>query len=115
MRKFLVALLLTASYVGCYAQEWNTSIGVTLHDRHGSVSIGTNNYPQYQQPQANVYVYPQYVPQQQVIVVPCYNCGQYPVPVYNNDPYRNHRHLQRGPSHGHYHGNQPSVNINIHN
>lgn len=105
----ILASYLIASYAD--AQEWNTSIGVSVYDRYGSIQFNTNNYPRYEYRQPNVvYVQPPVVYQQpqQVIVVPCYNCNS---PRYNPyaDPYRNHKHLQRG-----YQG-QPNVNIHIHN
>ncbi len=112
IKKIIVAAAMVVTSFGAAAQEWTTSIGVSIGGPNGHITIGaTNGHPVvrgvYVHPGVvyapPVVVYPAHVPS--VVVVPCYNCGQYPQgnPY---DPYRNHHHLQRPPHyhfHHHYH------------
>lgn len=102
MVKIIVAAAMIVTSFGAAAQEWMTSIGMSISGPNGYITFRTTNGYSIVQ---DIYihspnVYSVHVPP--AIVVPCYNCGQYPQgdPY---DPYRNHHHLQCPFCHYHHH------------
>lgn len=106
IKKIIVAASLTLASFGASAQNWIGSAVISFAGPNGYFTFGTTNgYPIVQgvfvrpgvvySPPSVIYapVVPQVV--YPTMIVPCYNCGQYPQgnPY---DPYRNHHHLQRG-------------------
>lgn len=108
----ILAAALTLTSYNASADNWATSVGISIGNPNGRLIFETTNAPGVVYVQPNVVylppshvVYPAYVPP---VIVPCYNCGQYPQGD-PRDPYRNHHHLQRYPYynyHFHYHYNR---------
>lgn len=99
LKRFILVTAIALASFNALAREWSSSVGISVSTSNGFVSFGLSNGCSFVQGACVrpgvVYVPPPVIcSPPPVYVVPCYNCGQYPV-EYSCDPYRNHRHLQR--------------------